>query len=250
VIGRPKARTAMERESQLEEEERRDRVNRLLSSVTLLRMRGDLKGALERCGEALKVDPSSSFALEAQGDLLSELGNHQEAQEAYRLALQASPGRVDLEEKIGLAALRLSDKEELSQVQEELAAEAGAHRQKRKTVPGAVIWSTLLCGGGHIYLGDYYRGFVLFSIFLIALLYVLAGFLTAYHNTGRLGAILWELRTHPAGTRVAFSMAAALLVAVYLYSILDALRKARGMLLLPFRPQAGPPHDPGAPPSA
>lgn len=226
----------------VEEERRRDEVNRLLAEVTLLRMRGQSQRALERCHEVLALDPASSFALEAQGDVLSDLGDHEAALKSYQEALRVSPGRGEVEEKVGLAALRLSDREDLTHIEQELTTAAEAQRAKRKTVPTAVAWSVFLPGGGYIYLGDHPRGAVVFLAFAAVALYLTGILLEAVAKSsslesGLFGGIWIALRHASYTTRVGFSMAVAALVAVYLFNILDTLKKARGILLLPVLPQ-------------
>lgn len=238
----------------LEEQQRRDQVNRLLAEVTLLRMRGQLQEALERCREALAIDPASSFALEAQGDVLSGLGDHGEALESYRGALRLAPDRTELEEKVGLAALRISDEEDLPEIQQEFVRTAEAQREKRKTISTAVVWSVFLPGGGYFYLGDHSRGAVVFLAFLGLALYLVGVLMAAVAasaslDVGLLRGIWASLRTASAGSRVGFGVVAGVLVAIYVFSVLDSLRKARGVLLLPALPQKASPSSPGEPPT-
>jgi tetratricopeptide (TPR) repeat protein len=227
----------------LEEEQRQDEVNRLLAEVTLFRLRGQPQLALERCRQALTIEPSSPFALEAQGDVLSELGDHAEAMKSYREALHISPERGELEEKIGISALRLEDTEDLTHIQEQMAAAAEIQREKRKTVPGAVLWSLFLPGGGYFYLGDNPRGAVVFLAYAGLLLYLTSVLMVAAAHgispdSGLLGGVWGGLRSASLGTRIGFTIATALLVAVYVFNILDTLRKARASLLLPILPQS------------
>lgn len=232
----------MDTRSRAEELQRRDQVNRLLAEVTLLRIRGESQKALERCREALAVDPTSAFALEARGDVLSDLGEHSSALDSYRQALRLSPGRGELEEKVGLGVLRLSDTQEFSDIQQQMAAAAQLQREKKKTVSAAVVWSVFVPGGGYFYLGDHPRGAIVFLVFLGLGLYLVASLIEAVaHSTSLVSVLfggLWiGLRGASLAARVGFSLASAVLVAVYLFNILDTLRRARGILLTPGGPQ-------------
>jgi tetratricopeptide (TPR) repeat protein len=233
-------------DNRLQEERRRAEVGRLLAEVTLLRMRGQPQAALQRCQEALKVDPQSSFALEARGDVLSELGNHQAALESYRQAIQLSPNRMDLQEKEALVVLRLADREELSRIQQESLEVAEEQRKKGKTVPSAVVWSLVVPGGGYVYLGDRFRGALMSLAFVALAVYVVSALVGAVLRNvgagwGLLGGMLAGLRGASVGSRIGFVVACSLLVAVYVFSVLDTLRKARGTLLLPLFPEMPPP---------
>ncbi|MHB1000628.1 MAG: tetratricopeptide repeat protein [Armatimonadota bacterium] len=68
-----------------------DKVHALLISSNLMKLRGDLDGAIQECIKALRVNPDSLEAHSLLGDIYRDQGNIEEAERWYQLALDLKP---------------------------------------------------------------------------------------------------------------------------------------------------------------
>lgn len=147
--------------------------------------------AIEKCRELLALHPLYIPLLETLADWLGEAGNAQEAHQLLQQAHQEDPGNRRIEEKLGLALLRLKDQEQLEALLSEppkpLSPEMAAQRGK------AMLWSVVLPGTAHMFfLGEEQRvkGLALFSGYVVAWLIVMGILINNSHLLGAIIAVL------------------------------------------------------------
>jgi hypothetical protein len=66
----------------------------ILSAANLSRMRGNWQAALDKCVEALRLDPTSATAHSLVGDIYADQGKSDEAIQWYQMALDLDPGNA------------------------------------------------------------------------------------------------------------------------------------------------------------
>jgi hypothetical protein len=71
-----------------------DTIHQLLLNANLLKIRGDLDGAVAECINALRIDPDNITAHSLIGDIYRGQGKAEEALRWYRLALDISPNSM------------------------------------------------------------------------------------------------------------------------------------------------------------
>ncbi len=127
---------------------------RLLMSANLHRLRGELNEAEATVRLALLREPTDLFAQEFLGDLLTQKGEVQAAEEVYRAVLRADPTRGKVEDKLARLVLK-------STPVPTYGTAGAALRSDRKPYTVAVL-SLVFPGAGQYYLGDKVKG-ILFS---------------------------------------------------------------------------------------
>ena len=69
----------------------KERAQRLLTEAIVLGQRGELRDAIARTREAVKLDPESTGAFTEMGDLLLRLGDPERSLNAYEIAIRQKP---------------------------------------------------------------------------------------------------------------------------------------------------------------
>ncbi len=197
-----------------------EQVEQLLREAHLLRMRENHVGAEERCRQALSLKPEEPSALEMLGDLLQRKGELEAAETHYRRALELQPDRGVLEEKVARVVLRRKSNEmERAEAMLLLSSPREIHDRKRNALMATLL--AIPCPGvGHLFLGQYWKGFVLLALGLLCL-----GF--GGRDTLLLLFILMGVGArgdHPNPTMVMLGVVG---FAVYVYSLIDAGVQAR-----------------------
>ena len=209
--------------------------DRLLTFANVQRMRGQTEGALQTLQDALALveGQAASPIYELMGDLLVSDKKLPEAQEAYNKAHEADKARASAERKYAKIALQVADaKAERSLADamvrgesiSDLMAEGALESDRgRRNAGMAMFLSIIVPGFGQFYNGEVVKGLVLVGIFLADLL-LLA--LTPDKNvfTQKIAAIFALSSGKYANQSVSgiAIFAGIVLVAVWLYSIVDA----------------------------
>lgn len=156
------------------EKETEQVAERLVAEANMLRSRGDLQAAAQKCQEALAIDEHNWQVLELLGDLQVQMGEGGRALDEYRKALAANPSRGVIEEKIGRLVLRQAEHQRMMQQAEDLlSGRTRLGKTKNKAVAG--VLSLALPGLGQIYNERPIKGIILVcGTVLVAMLFFLA----------------------------------------------------------------------------
>jgi tetratricopeptide (TPR) repeat protein len=150
-------------------DETAERVDRLLTTAHVQRMRGNLEEARRACEEAVALDPECATALDMLGDLAAAREELEAAMKHYREAFRLD-GKPATEEKIALLALRIDERKrgELS-----TGTRSPSGSRKRLNPSLACALSMLFPGLGQLYNGEYRKaaGFALLWVLLLPNLY-------------------------------------------------------------------------------
>lgn len=146
-------------------DETAERVDRLLTTAHVQRMRGNLEEARRACEEAVALDPECAAAHEMLGDLAAAREELEAAMKHYREAFRLD-GKPATEEKIALLALRIDERKrgELS-----TGTRSPSGSRKRLNPSLACMLSMLFPGLGQLYNGEYRKGLV-FALLWVLLL--------------------------------------------------------------------------------
>ena len=210
--------------------------DRLLTLANVQRMRGQANDARQTLQNALLLVDGRAAApiYELMGDLLATDEKWADAQEAYNEAHIADPARASAERKYATMTLRIADTkaersiadammrgESIADLMVSTTAQNGGRGKRNAGM--AMFLSVIVPGFGQFYNGDVMKGVILVGIFLADLL-LLA--LTPDKNifTRKIAAIFalsaGKYANQPVSALAIF--AGLVLVAVWLYSIVDA----------------------------
>jgi tetratricopeptide (TPR) repeat protein len=146
----------------------RQKIRELMGRATLARVRGDRQQALQLAQEALVLNERNYEVHEFIGDLLMDIGRGSEALNSFRRARELNPSRVELEDKVGRAAIqRGAVMDSMAHMQAVL--EGRAPQEPRRNVGYAAVASLLCPGLGQIYNGELVKGAVLIVAFVLGL---------------------------------------------------------------------------------
>ena len=175
----------------------------LLREASLLRRREKYADAETKCRAALNLVPKDAAALELLGDILQGVARVDEALAAYQRAAQADPKRASAE---GKYADLLTRQQDYSHFDPEAAT---------KNPMIATLLSCLLPGAGQFYNGDVTKALFFF------LCDIVFGYLIAWSP--------WGFKSGHRGGGVSASLMtlAFLSAALYIASLIDALRSAK-----------------------
>lgn len=192
-------------------DETAERLNRLLTTAHVQRMRGNLDEAYSACEEAVTLDPESAVALDMLGDLQVARGELEPAMVHFRKAFQLDP-RPATEEKIAVLALRIDEKKRGEAGADSLFPDA---TRKHLNPSLACALSMLFPGLGQLYNGEYRKGlaFVIIWALLLPNLYlVVTAFLGPLvgHGPRNIAGFVWLLALLQMGVVVASLIDASL----------------------------------------
>jgi tetratricopeptide (TPR) repeat protein len=142
------------------------KVNKLLSSANVARMRGSLGEAEQLVRQALEISPDNPVANELLGDIYLQDGKVEEAKAAFKLAMEKSPGNATLETKHARAALASANLQIFSEMSPGGSA-IGAVTPKSVGLLGCA--SIIVPGAGQILLGQTVKGIVFLGAYLVSL---------------------------------------------------------------------------------
>lgn len=198
-------------EESLTEDEFQEMYDQALLSLHLKR----LDEARETADRMLAARPDSTTAHELAGDVAMASGHLDQAEDEYRKAAEIEPANADAQRKIGEVVLqrRSADFErELMQMQIEDRTQRGMGRAEPE---GAAMRSGLFPGLGQLYNGEYEKGAVLAVGGMIFLGLGVNGIFDLFSPEG-------------GGHGLAYVVVGGIgYLAVYAYSIWDAVRGAR-----------------------
>jgi hypothetical protein len=148
-----------------------EKAEQLLREAHLLRMRGQVAAAEERCRGALELAPDDAAVQEMLADLLVEKGSLEEARDLYHGVLAAQPGRASAETSLAHVTLELARREDERQMAQALFAGGGrlSHRERKRHVSMSLILA--LVGAGQLYNGEYVKGAIVAVTFLAGLVF-------------------------------------------------------------------------------
>lgn len=217
-------------EDAIEEELRREKIERLTTAARVYRKRGDLESAVTSCQELLTLDPDNLDAREVMADVLAEDGKHDEAMAQYRRIFEADSSRTDVERKMAQMALRAGELRRREQRRQELI-EDPTRRDRRSDVRLSTAWlCALICPGmGQLYLREYAKGAIILGGSLVLIALILNAFVAAVGAAVREGTLM-ALFEHLGGSggRTALLLFACLLtLGLYVFGIFDAVRSVR-----------------------
>jgi TM2 domain-containing membrane protein YozV len=192
-------------------DETAERVNRLLTTAHVQRMRGNLDEAHRACEEAITLEPENAVALDMLGDLEAARGELDTAMLRYRKAFQLDP-RPATEEKIALLALRIDEKRRGEAGADSLFPDA----TRRRLNPSlACALSMLFPGLGQLYNGEYRKGlaFIIIWVLLLPNLYLVVSAIIGPlvgHGPRHIPGFVWLIALLQAGVVIASLMDASL----------------------------------------
>ncbi|MFQ6131405.1 MAG: tetratricopeptide repeat protein [Armatimonadota bacterium] len=222
-----------ESDNDIEEQLRRDRIDRLTTAATVFRNRGDVESALTACQELLALDPENLDAREILADVLVENQKHDQAMAEYRRIFEADPSRTSVERKIAELALREGELRHQEQRRQQLLQDP----TKRDRTGGVRIGTAWLCavicpGLGQLYLREYVKGLIILgvSLVLIALIiqHAVLAPLAAAVGTGQM-TTFFEYLGQSGGRAALVLFACFVTLGLYFYGIIDAVRSVRRM---------------------
>ncbi len=198
-------------------------LDRLLSEAHLRLRQGVLTDAEQLLAEAKKLSSEYPGVLELEGDLASAKGKFALAERLYRQAFHADRGNARLEEKFATALLKMHEPELLALPDDSTWSD----RVKRNPTASGIM-SALLPGLGQFHNGDYIKGAIL-----------VVSWAMLWMSEWR-GPILNALnKMHDAGLPYStsyvcgylfhggYTLLTLLVLAVWLYSIIDAVQVAQ-----------------------
>jgi tetratricopeptide (TPR) repeat protein len=147
-----------------------EKLDALLREANILRVRGQVVEAEERCRTALELMPQEPTALEMLGDLLRGRGKLDEAAEQYQLACAAAPDRPSPEKKYAEVTLELAERQRLRDAAHLLLQNPRVREQERRNVMMAVLLAAVFPGLGQFYNHEALKGALLAGATLICLL--------------------------------------------------------------------------------
>ncbi len=196
----------------------RQKIRELMGRATLARVRGDRQQALQLAQEALTLHERNYEVHEFIGDILMGLNRGADALNSFKRARELNPSRVELEDKVGRAAIqRGAVMDSMAHMQAVL--EGRAPQEPKRSTAIAAISSLLLPGLGQLYNGEFGKGLGLIAAFLA---FALPGILVT----------LRQVATSPGAAQDYLSLLRgsvlwlAPLALIYLYAVADAVVRA------------------------
>ncbi len=199
-------------------------VERLLRESHIQQMRGDKGTAAELLRRAADLAPDDPAVWESKGDMLMEIGQVEEARDAFAKALELEPGRVSADKKHASAVFQLQEKRFERERMEMILANPELAKQQygppRK--PGmALLMGLVIPGSGQIYNGQTVKGGIILGISVVLAIVCLtnASFSASINNMLHLAA---GARLKSGGLDFYVTMALFVSFVVWLYSVIDA----------------------------
>jgi len=218
-------------DDEIEEQLRRDRIERLTTAAAVYRKRGDLKAAVTACQELLTLDAENLDAREILADVLIEDGKHDEAMAEYRRILEADPSRVEAERKIAQLALRVGELRRREQRRQEIIQDP-TKRDRGGGVRMGTAWvlAAICPGVGQLYLREYVKGLIILGASL-----VLVGLIFQYGIMQPLNAAVaardrtafFQHLGRSSGTAALLLFGCFLLLGFWVYGIIESVRSVR-----------------------
>jgi tetratricopeptide (TPR) repeat protein len=147
-----------------------DKIDALLREANVLRLRGQVDDAEQRCRTVLELSAEEPTALEMLGDLLRGRGKLEEAGEQYRRAVAAAPGRPSPEMKYAEVALELAERQRMRDAATLLLQSPPSQELQRRNVTMALLLSLIFPGLGQFYNREAVKGGLLVGGSLLCLL--------------------------------------------------------------------------------
>ena len=113
---------------------------KMLTEANLLRIRGDIEGAIKICLQAITVAPSSAPAHSLLGDLHKDKGEWTEAISWYKLAVQINPLNYQDREKLAHAITKTYDHKTAAEQTKELLPPP----EKFKITPTTILFGSVI----------------------------------------------------------------------------------------------------------
>lgn len=223
-------------EHSVDAEIRAHKIDTLVRSASIHVRQGRLSNAVTACQEALALEPDHPDVRELLGDILARQGKQHAAIAEYRAVFEAHPDRVSAERKIAELSLHVGEQQRLLERQRELVDDPSKRGQGKDRTQIALLSSLVLPGLGQLCLGVYFKGAALLILALALLYHIVNKVLLE-----PLAALVEQMGGASGGWRGAFGhvvgysgftkvllLGACLLVlAAYVYGVIDTVRIAR-----------------------
>lgn len=151
-----------------EDLKRRAEIDRLLSLANVQRLRGDFITGEDNCRKVLDIDPENLQARELLADFLYERGKLEEAAERYKALLEQGPKRAALEEKYARAVLEMGEREHQKAIALDMIENPAKYAPPQRSSLVSILLTAVAPGFGHVYIGDYTRGLIIFGVFILS----------------------------------------------------------------------------------
>ena len=198
----------------------RQQIRDLMGRATLSRVRGNAAEALQLAQQALVLHEPNAEVHEFIGDALMELKRGADALGSYRRARELNPHRVELEDKLGRAAIQRAARDDAFAYSTALLE--GRVKPEPKRNPGyAAIFSIAMPGLGQLYNGQFGKGLIIVAAFLLLATLSAYSMLnqSATSGMGMFGPTSPSLLTILGGSAV-WVIPLAL---IYIYAVVDAV---------------------------
>lgn len=154
---------------------KREEAERLLRQANLQKMRGQHSEASESLKQAIELNPEHAPSWELLGDMHRQAGDRDAAQEAYKHAHELDPKLVSAERKYAEIVLQIAQEQQ----QREMWQQAMENPQNDLLVPKrnpglAFLLSMCMPGVGQLYNGDFVKGGIVIGIWLIGWIFIFA----------------------------------------------------------------------------
>lgn len=149
---------------------KRAEFDRLMTAATVFRRRGEYGQATLSIKQALQIFPEDIAAREFAADMLYAHGDVKTAAEHYKVILEEEPGRASAEEKYAKAILEISEAERQKELVKLMVENPGKFRPVQPKNAALAVLLTIAPGLGHLYCGEFVKGFSIFGVWILACL--------------------------------------------------------------------------------
>jgi tetratricopeptide (TPR) repeat protein len=201
---------------------KREEAERLLRQANLQQMRGQHSEASESLKQALELNPEHAPSWELLGDMYRQAGDRDAAREAYKHAHELDAKLTSAERKYAEIVLQVAQEQQQREVWQYAVDNPQSDLLLPKRNPGlAFLLSMCLPGVGQLYNGDFVKGGIVIGIWFIGWVIIFA----SPEGNAFMGNFLRVLLS-TSGARGGLSplLTFALIVAslVHLYAMIDA----------------------------
>lgn len=145
----------------VEDARKQELFEKLLRNAYIHRRRGDYGQAVQLIRQALDIRPDDLEAREFGADMLFVHGELEKAAEQYKSILEEDQARASAEEKYAKTILQITEGKRQKELLQAMLDNPTKYRTPNRS-PGLVVVLSAIPGCGHMYLGQFLKGIILF----------------------------------------------------------------------------------------